>query len=226
MSQILSRLMKNKLAHFFLVFGLIQLGLPTAVESQIVPDRTLQNNSQVQVNGEMLEITGGTETGTNLFHSFEQFSVPTGNTAYFNHGLNIANIFSQVTGGSISKIDGLIQANGTANLFLINPNGIIFGQNARLNIGGSFLASTAESVVLPDGISWKATNPNPAPLLNINVPIGLQVGATPGDIVVEGEPIEQAIDTNIQAPPELESAIAFQETLLLRVVCKSNRGKH
>jgi filamentous hemagglutinin family protein len=214
MSQVLSRLMKNKFAQIFLGFGLIQVCLSHSVAAQIVPDRTLQDNSQVQVNGELLEITGGTENGTNLFHSFEQFSVPTGNTAYFNHGLTIENIFSRVTGGSISKIDGLIQANGIANLFLINPNGIIFGQNARLNIGGSFLASTAESVVWPDGISWNARNPNPAPLLNINVPIGLQVGANPGEIVVEGEPIERTISTNIQSPAELESAIAFQESLL------------
>ncbi|MEH1966183.1 filamentous hemagglutinin N-terminal domain-containing protein [Nostoc sp.] len=150
--------------------------------AQITQDSTLPNNSQVTTQGNITIIEGGTQLESNLFHSFKEFSVLNGTTAEFKNTEGIQNIISRVTGKSISNIDGILKANGTANLFLINPNGIIFGNNATLNIGGSFIASTASSLNFADGTKFSAINPQTTPLLTVSVPIGLQFGATAAPI--------------------------------------------
>ena len=155
--------------------------------AQIQKDGTLGSESSIitpkLIDGQPTDqIDGGAVRGTNLFHSFEQFSVSAGRTAYFNNARDIQNIISRVTGNSISNIDGILKANGTANLFLINPNGIVFGSNASLNIGGSFVASTASSLNFADGTKFSATSPQTTPLLTVSVPIGLQFGTTAAPI--------------------------------------------
>jgi filamentous hemagglutinin family protein len=153
--------------------------------AQVIPDGTLPTNV-TSPNNLNFAIDGGSRSGNNLFHSFRQFSVPTGGSAVFNNAADIQTIFSRITGGSASTIDGLIQANGNASLFLLNPHGILFGPNAALNIGGSFLSTTANSIQFSDGVEFSAANPTVAPLLTINVPVGLQMGLNPAPINVQG----------------------------------------
>ncbi len=154
------------------------------VTAQITPNGTL--NTTVSANGNNFTITNGNRAGNNLFHSFSQFSIPTNGSAFFNNPSDIQNIFSRVTGGSVSQIDGLIKANGSANLFLLNPSGIIFGANTQLNIGGSFISTTANSIKFADGIEFSAVNSATAPLLTMSVPVGLQMGSNPAPITVQG----------------------------------------
>ena len=151
--------------------------------AQITPDDTLGTEANTTDN--VTEITGGTETNSNLFHSFQDFSVETGNTAFFNNDLEINNIIGRVTGNNLSTIDGLIRANGNANLILINPKGISFGGNASLDIGGSFLGSTADSIIFEDGTVFN-TDLTAQPLLTVSTPVGLQLGQNSAEIQVSG----------------------------------------
>jgi filamentous hemagglutinin family protein len=163
---------------------LLSVGLVVnPAQAQVIPDGSLPTvvSSLDNIN---FAIELGSRNGMNLFHSFSQFSIPTGGSAVFKHPTDVQNIFSRVTGGTGSNIDGLIQAQGGASLFLLNPNGIVFGPNATLNIGGSFLGTTASRIQFADGVAFDAMNPTP--LLSVSVPIGLQMGSNPGSIQVNG----------------------------------------
>jgi filamentous hemagglutinin family protein len=153
------------------------MAIAPAALAQVVPDETLPNPSSVVPGCTVCTIDGGTQQGTILFHSFSEFSVPTDGAAIFNNLETIENIFSRVTGDSISDIDGLLRTNGTASLFLLNPNGIIFGPNTQLDIGGSFTASTADSLIFANGEVFSAVDPEAPPLLTLSIRPGLQYGS-------------------------------------------------
>jgi filamentous hemagglutinin family protein len=161
--------------------------LPMAiVQAQQVRSDGSLNTIVNSSNGRDFVITGGGNAGTNLFHSFSQFSVPTGGSAVFEHAPDLRNIFSRVTGGNGSNIDGLIQTQGSANLFLLNPSGILFGPNALLNVGGSFVGTTAQSIKFADGVEFGVAKANSPPLLTITVPIGLQMSSNSSSIQIQG----------------------------------------
>ncbi len=202
------------------------------VLAQVTSDNTLPKNSQVTQQGNIYNITGGTQAGSNLFHSFDKFGVPSGGEAYFNNALDIQNIISRVTGKSISNINGLIRANGTANLFLINPKGIVFGENAKLDIGGSFIGSTADSIKFGDNIEFSATNPENKPLLTINLPLGLQYGSNPGKIEIKGKgeaerrtPELFGVTSGLQVPASKTLALIGGDVLLEGATLKASSGR-
>ncbi|OBQ16678.1 MAG: hypothetical protein AN488_19705 [Anabaena sp. WA113] len=146
-----------------------------AQQSNIVPDNTLgAESSQVIGNFQKLPIeviTGGATRQINLFHSFQEFNISEGRAAYFfSPSGDIQNILARVTGTNPSGIFGRLGTfgNSSPNLFLINPNGIVFGKNASLDVQGSFVGTTANGVQFGNQGIFSATNPQAAPLLTIN----------------------------------------------------------
>jgi filamentous hemagglutinin family protein len=126
----------------------LTIGIESAQLQPIIP-ATDGTGTQVTPHGSRFDIHGGTLSGdgANLFHSFEQFGVDSGQTANFLTLPAIRNILGRVNGGNPSIINGLIQiAGGNSNLFLMNPAGIVFGAGASLNVPASFTATTATGI--------------------------------------------------------------------------------
>ena len=123
-------------------------------------------NTVVLPNGQQFNITGGTQAGANLFHSFQQFGLSQGQIANFLSQPNIQNILGRVVGGDPSVINGLIQlTGGNSNLYIMNPAGVIFGTNASLNVPASFTATTANGIQV--GNSWFGMNTIVSDLKNL-----------------------------------------------------------
>jgi filamentous hemagglutinin family protein len=174
----------------------------SAALAQTIPDNTLGSESstvnQDETIGDTLVdlIEGGATRGKNLFHSFSEFNVGDGSAVYFANPNGIANILTRITGNNPSEIFGTLGVDGTANLFLLNPNGIVFGENASLDVNGSFLATTADSYIFDNSFEYSASNPKAPPLLTVNMPIGLQFGKKAEAIEVRGT------GNNISRDPE------------------------
>ncbi|MEB3310055.1 MAG: S-layer family protein [Snowella sp.] len=142
-----------------------------SVFAQLQPDNTLgrESSSVSPMSGTLSDrIDGGAIRGSNLFHSFSEFNVGEGRGVYFANPTGISNIINRVTGNQASSILGKLGVLGSANLFLVNPNGIIFGPHASLDLGGSFVATTANAIQFGNQGVFSATNPDVPPLLTVN----------------------------------------------------------
>ncbi|XGV97570.1 MAG: filamentous hemagglutinin N-terminal domain-containing protein [Leptolyngbya sp. BL-A-14] len=201
-----------------------------AAEAQIIPDDSLGSEvSRVSPNALIKglssdRIDGGAIRGVNLFHSFRDFNVRDGQRVYFTNPVGIDTILSRVTGHSASNILGTLGVLGSANLFLINPNGIIFGPKAHLDVAGSFIASTASKLVFNNGLEFSATNPQAPPLLAVNLVPGLQYGASAiGATIVNGGQLVTGQDLVLTADRlELQGQLLAGRDLILQAQATVN----
>ena len=201
---------------FSLVLPFAYPALPIHAASPITPSGL---NTQVTLSGTppagktQYNITGGTRPGggVNLYQSFGNFNVPTNTIANFLNsgsvdlagnplaaGLPTSNILARVNGGNPSSIFGMIQTNGpggfpNANLFLMNPNGFLFGANASINVGGMATFTTADTLRLADNTRFNAVA-GPADVLLTAAPVAAFgfLGSNPAAISIQGSTLQVA----------------------------------
>ncbi len=194
-------MLKQKIAFACIGIILSSFCVNEVALAQIRPERTLGRQRSLVLRNQRIRgirsdrIDGGARRGRSLFHSFREFNVKQGRGVYFNNYPGVKNIFTRITGNNPSRIfgtlgvikDGSVRVLGDANLFFINPNGIIFGKGARLDLNGSFVGTTASSLVFNNGFEFSATNPRNIPIeIKTNFPIGFGFGEQPGNILVQG----------------------------------------
>ena len=159
----------------------------SSVSAQVVLDGTLGPAGPLAGPNYDIGAELGRQVGGNLFHSFGQFDVGTGESATFSGPASVSNVIGRVTGGSASNIDGAIRSTiPSADLFLINPAGMVFGPNATLDVQGSFHASTANEIRFPDGGVFSASNPGASVLTTAPPTTFGFLNANPSALVADG----------------------------------------
>ena len=206
----LAGFMKKAFLWTLLPILMLVINAPDATYAQVVTNITptttapLNLGTNVDTVGSTTEITGGTRpgSGTNLFHSFDAFTLGTGDTAHFLNDMQLptTNIFGRVIGGELATIDGTLRTNnplnaadpmnfGAANLWLVNPSGLLLGPNARIEVGGSVSMSTANYLRF-EGTSTlfdMLSSPASLGLLAVAPVVAFGfVGSNPGDLTVQG----------------------------------------
>jgi len=216
-----------KLVGSVAIVGTLLTAVGESVLAQIVPDNTLGAEGSVvtpdvNINGiPSDQIDGGAIRDANLFHSFSQFNIGEGRGVYFTNPADIENILTRVTGANRSSILGRLGVLGDANLFLINPNGIVFGQDASLDVQGSFLATTADAVKLGDAGLFSASQPATSNLLSVS-PSALWFNAVAAQTIVNrsqapssfGQPNSNDGSPGLQVQPGRTLALVGGDVLL------------
>ncbi|MGE0085576.1 MAG: filamentous hemagglutinin N-terminal domain-containing protein [Desulfococcaceae bacterium] len=180
------------------VFFLVRAFFLPISSADVVTDGTV--GPAQSLNGPDYQISHdlGKTAGQNLFHSFQKFSVFTGESATFTGPDSIENVISRVTGGEISTIDGLLRSQvGHADFFFINPSGVVFGPNAKVDVPAAFHVSTADELRFADGNVFSASNPNASTLTAANPESFGYLSPQPASIILNGSRLEFAPESKV-----------------------------
>ena len=195
-----SRVLEVVIQRFFATACLALI--PGGLAADVVRDGTIGADVSVQPTGPDFVISEdmGKSRGSNLFHSFKEFSLNEHQSATFTGSSAINNVISRITGGNVSYIDGLLKSEiPGANLFFLNPDGFVFGSNAILDVQGTIHVSTAQGLGFTDGQVFSAKDGS-TPILSIASPekFGF-IGKAAAPIVLNGSVLESKHDVVLHA---------------------------
>jgi filamentous hemagglutinin family protein len=193
---------------------------PDGARSQITLDGTI--GPKVELSGPNYQIAAGLgkQTGKNLFHSFGQFNLGTGEAATFFGPDAVQNIIARVTGGNRSIINGWIRSEiQNADLYFLNPAGFLFGPRASLDISGSFHISTADYLSLGQGGQFHATYVDDTVLTSAPPSAFGFLDTDPGPVTFQGS-TNLSSEGNMSASPDRHMGvvggdISFENSFML-----------
>jgi filamentous hemagglutinin family protein len=163
----------------------------SVLHAEVVLDGTLGTSGSLPGPDYLISDNLGKQSGANLFHSFESFNIKKGESATFTGPISVENVIGRVTSTNPSWIDGTLRSEiPNANLYLLNPNGIMFGKNASLDINGSFHASTADYLQLKDGQRFYVNQSNDFSLIVAPPSSFGFLDSTPADITIQGSTLK------------------------------------
>jgi filamentous hemagglutinin family protein len=156
----------------YLLATCILASASAANAQNITPSNVNGLNTQVNQVGNQYNITGGTQSGANLFYSLQKLGLNANEIANFLTNPSVQNVLTRVTGGEASLINGLLQVTGgNSNLYIMNPAGVVFGNSASLNVPANFAATTASGIQVGNG--WFNMNSSVDQVRNLNGILGV-----------------------------------------------------
>jgi filamentous hemagglutinin family protein len=140
--------------------GLFSLHVRQA-HAEVITDGTVGAAQNLGGPNFVIPQTLGSIRGTNLFHSFQNFNIANTESATFTGANSLQNVISRVTGGQSSNINGLLRSQvGQAAFYFINPAGVVFGVDAKVDVPGDFHVSTASELRFSDGAVFSSVQPD------------------------------------------------------------------
>ncbi|MBF0233484.1 MAG: filamentous hemagglutinin N-terminal domain-containing protein, partial [Desulfamplus sp.] len=174
-----------------LIISSLTITNPLLLNADIITDGSVGASQSLNGPDYAIPETLGTVKGNNLFHSFEKFSIKTEESATFTGSNSIKNVISRVTGGEKSDIDGTLSSKvGKADFYFVNPSGVVFGPNAKIDVPASFHVSTTDELKFADGSSFKASKPETSTLTQAAPEAFGFLGTQSASIEVNGESIK------------------------------------
>jgi len=115
----------------------------------------------------------GQLVGASLFQSLRDIDVPAGDAARFavsEPGVSVDYVFARITSGQETQFGGDLRSDLAADIYLLNPYGLMFGAGSQIDVKGTFYVSTADEVRFDDGSTFETRADGSVPAIAVGAP--------------------------------------------------------